>query len=97
MKLADNYKGKVSQPQLPTAMVPVPVHMAAGYQQSGAVAPITYNYPQPYPPASYTSPPTMVPPYASQPQYPYPQYNVKRGSLSPQTALGGYHPYYMHQ
>ncbi|KAL8459841.1 hypothetical protein ACS0TY_030910 [Phlomoides rotata] len=99
VKLADNYKGKVSQPQLPTAVVPVPIHMTAGYQQSGGGAPITYNYPQPvatYPTAPYTSPPTFAPPYASQPQYPYPQYNVKKGSLSPQTALGGY-PYYMHQ
>lgn len=97
VKLADNYKGKISQPQLPipTAVVPVPLHMTAGYQQSGG----GYNYPQPiatYPTGSYSSPPTVAPPYASHPQYPYPQYNVKKGSVSPQTALGGY-PYYMHQ
>ncbi|KAK4432164.1 UBP1-associated protein 2C [Sesamum alatum] len=97
VKLADNYKGKVPQSQLPAAVVPVPVHMTAGYQQTGGGAPIGYTYPQPmasYPTASYTSPPTAAGPYSAQPQYSYPQYGVKKETPPPQTALGGY-PYYM--
>ncbi|XP_011078841.1 UBP1-associated protein 2A-like isoform X2 [Sesamum indicum] len=97
VKLADNYKGKVPQPQLPASVVPVPVHMTAGYQQTGGGAPIGYTYPQPmasYPTASYTSPPTGAAPYSAQPQYSYPQYGVKKETPQPQTALGGY-PYYM--
>ncbi|KAL0338005.1 UNVERIFIED_CONTAM: RNA-binding protein 24 [Sesamum calycinum] len=97
VKLADNYKGKVPQSQLPAAVVPVPVHMTAGYQQTGGGAPIGYTYPQPmasYPTASYTSPPTAAAPYSAQPQYSYPQYGVKKETPQPQTALGGY-PYYM--
>ncbi|KAL0428594.1 UNVERIFIED_CONTAM: UBP1-associated protein 2C [Sesamum latifolium] len=97
VKLADNYKGKVPQAQLPAAVVPVPVHMTAGYQQTGGGAPIGYTYPQPmasYPTASYTSPPTAAAPYSAQPQYSYPQYGVKKETPQPQTALGGY-PYYM--
>ncbi|KAK4392421.1 UBP1-associated protein 2C [Sesamum angolense] len=97
VKLADNYKGKVPQSQLPAAVVPVPVHMTAGYQQTGGGAPIGYTYPQPmasYPTASYTSPPTAAAPYSAQLQYSYPQYGVKKETPQPQTALGGY-PYYM--
>ncbi|PIN20010.1 putative RNA-binding protein SEB4 (RRM superfamily) [Handroanthus impetiginosus] len=97
VKLADNYKGKVAQPQLPAAVVPVPVHITAGYQQTGAGGPVGYTYPQPmatYPTASYTSPPTAAAPYLAQPQYSYPHYAIKKDTPPPQTALGGY-PYYM--
>lgn len=89
MKLADNYKGKVPQSQLPPAAAPV--HMNAG-------VPMGYSYPQPmapYPNSSYTSPPTVVaPPYPVHPQYSYPQYGVKKDNPPPQTAIGAY-PYYM--
>ncbi|KAK6126874.1 hypothetical protein DH2020_039397 [Rehmannia glutinosa] len=95
VKLADNYKGKITQPQLPAAMVQVPVHMTAGYQQTGAGAPMGYTYPHPMAtyPSSYTSP-TAAAPYSAQPQYSYPQYGVKKETPSPQTSFGGY-PYYM--
>ncbi|KAL1554603.1 UBP1-associated protein 2C-like [Salvia divinorum] len=91
-KLADNYKGKVAQSQLPSSAVPVPVHMNGG-------APMGYGYPQPmatYPAASYTNPQTAAaPPYAVHPQYSYPQYGVKKETPPPQTAMGGYPSYYM--
>lgn len=91
VKLADNYKGKVSQSQLPPSAVPVAVHMNAG-------APMGYTYPQPmaaYPNATYASPPpAAVPQYAVHPQYAYPQYGVKKETPPPQAAIGGY-PYYM--
>ncbi|XP_041998876.1 UBP1-associated protein 2C-like [Salvia splendens] len=91
-KLADNYKGKVTQSQLPSSAVPVPVHMNGG-------APMGYGYPQPmaaYPPASYTNPQTAAaPPYAVLPHYSYPQYGVKKDTPPPQTAMGGYPSYYM--
>ncbi|XP_057768794.1 UBP1-associated protein 2C-like isoform X2 [Salvia miltiorrhiza] len=92
VKLADNYKGKVSQSQLPQSAVPLPVHMNGG-------APMGYAYPQPmatYPTAPYTSPPTAAaPPYAVHPQYSYPQYGVKKETPPQQTAIGGYPSYYM--
>ncbi|KAG8371869.1 hypothetical protein BUALT_Bualt12G0007800 [Buddleja alternifolia] len=95
VKLADNYKGRIAQSQLhATAVVPVPLHMAAGYQQTSG-APIGYNYQQPmvtYPTGSYASPPTPAAQYSAQPQYSYPQYSVKRETPPPQ--YGGY-PYYM--
>lgn len=91
-KLADNYKGKVTQSQIPSSAVPVPVHMNGG-------APMGYGYPQPmaaYPPASYTNPQTAAaPPYAVLPHYSYPQYGVKKDTPPPQTAMGGYPSYYM--
>lgn len=98
VKLADNYKGKVGQPQLSAAVVPVPVHMNAGYQQTGAGAPIGYTYPQTYPTASYASPTGVAAPYSAQPQYSqyssYSQFAAKKETPPPQTAYGGY-PYYM--
>ncbi|XP_042000556.1 UBP1-associated protein 2C-like [Salvia splendens] len=91
-KLADNYKGKVTQSQIPSSAVPVPVHMNGG-------APMGYGYPQPmaaYPPASYTNPQTAAaPPYAVLPHYSYPQYGVKKDTPPPQMAMGGYPSYYM--
>ncbi|KAL2480555.1 UBP1-associated protein 2C [Abeliophyllum distichum] len=103
VKLADNYKGKVMQSQLPAAVVPVPVPMTgltAAYPPkaySGAPAPVGYTYPQPmatYPAAPYASPPTPAAQYSVQPQFSYPQYALKKDTPPAPTALGGY-PYYM--
>lgn len=102
MKLADNYKGKVTQVQAPAAMVPVPLAMAPGYLQTqkppGSETPVGYTYPQSmaaYPNATYSNSPAAPSPYPLQPQMPYPQYAAKRDPPPPTLpSLGGY-PYYM--
>ncbi|KZV44795.1 RNA-binding family protein isoform 1 [Dorcoceras hygrometricum] len=93
VKLADNYKGKV----IPAGMIPVPVHMTAGYPQkaySETGTPIGYSYPQPMASfGSYTSPSSAAP-YSAQPQYSYPQFGARKDTSPSPTAYGGY-PYYM--
>ncbi|XP_073317721.1 UBP1-associated protein 2C-like [Primulina huaijiensis] len=93
VKLADNYKGKVT----PAGVVPAPVHIIAGYQQkaySETGAPIGYSYPQPMASfVSYTNP-SAAAPYSAQPQYSYPQFAVRKDTSPSPTAYGGY-PYYM--
>ncbi|KAL3623782.1 hypothetical protein CASFOL_032598 [Castilleja foliolosa] len=95
VKLADNYKGKAGQQQLPATMVQVPLHMNAGYQQALAGAHAGYNYPQSMPmyPSSYASPNMGAAQYSAQQQYSYPQYGIKKETMSPHTDLG--YPYYM--
>ncbi|XP_031101722.1 UBP1-associated protein 2C-like [Ipomoea triloba] len=105
VKLADNYKGKVTQVQAPAAMVPVPLAMTPGYLQTqkppGSEAPVGYTYPQSmaaYPNATYSSPLAVPSPYPVQPQIPYPQYAAqyaaKRDPPPTLPSFGGY-PYYM--
>ncbi|XP_051149316.1 UBP1-associated protein 2C-like [Andrographis paniculata] len=98
VKLADNYKGKVTQSQIAAGMVPMPLHLTAGYHQTGGGAPISYPYPQAmgaYPTASYASSPTAPASYSTLGQYSYPQYGGgKKESTPPHSGRGGY-PYYM--
>ncbi|XP_073156170.1 UBP1-associated protein 2C-like [Henckelia pumila] len=93
VKLADNYKGKVT----PAGVVLGPGHMTAGYQQkaySETGAPIGYSYPQPMASfGSYTNP-SAAAAYSAQPQYSYPQFAVRKDTSPSPTAYGGY-PYYM--
>lgn len=92
VKLADNYKGKVTQSQQHSPMAPVPVQ-TYGYQQNpypGTGASTGYGYPQPY--GSYPSPAAPIAPYTAQLQYPYNQYG--RDTPPSQAGRGGY-PYYM--
>ncbi|KAL6539857.1 hypothetical protein OROHE_011628 [Orobanche hederae] len=99
VKLADNNKGKVGQPQqLPPGGMQLPVHMTAGYQQTAGGGPLGYTYPQQMAtyPGSYPSPTAAH--YSTQPQYCYPQYGVTKETLSPspQAAPGpGGYPYYL--
>ncbi|XP_075490848.1 UBP1-associated protein 2C-like [Primulina tabacum] len=94
VKLADNYKGKVT----PAGVVPVPVHMTAGYQQkaySETGASIGYSYSLSMASfGSYTSLSAAAAPYSAQPQYSYPQFSVRKDASPSPTAYGGY-PYYM--
>lgn len=83
MKLADSHKGRTVQAQLPPAMVPMALPLAAGYPQPGkahaGATPVGYGYPQTvaaYPDSSYPSPPTA--PYQAQSQIPYPYYIGKQ-------------------
>lgn len=104
MKLADSHKGKSLQTQLPTAVVPMALPMAAGYPQPGnahvSTTPVAYTYPQTlasYPVSSYPSPPTAPAPYQAQPQISYAPVTLKKESLGLQSTpmgLGGY-PYYL--
>ncbi|KAK6151262.1 hypothetical protein DH2020_013897 [Rehmannia glutinosa] len=94
VKLADNYKGKITQPQLPAAMVQVPVHMTAGYQQTGAGALWDIRIPTRWQRTPVLTQVQQQPLHTAQPQYSYPQYGVKKETPSPQTSFGGY-PYYM--
>lgn len=103
VKLADTHKGKPVQTQLPpSAIVPLPVPLAAGYSQPGKIhsgtVPVGYTYPQSiasYPPASYPSSPA---PYAAQPQLSYAPVAAGKDpvGLPAPTPVGmpGY-PYYM--
>ncbi|GFP79811.1 ubp1-associated protein 2c [Phtheirospermum japonicum] len=79
VKLADNYKGKAGQQQIPATVVQVPVPMNAGYQQAGAGAHAGYTYPQSMAmyPGSYASP-TAAAQYSAQQQYSYPQYAISK-------------------
>lgn len=104
MKLADSHKGKSQQTQLPTAVVPMALPMAAGYQQPGnahaGAIPVGYSYPQTvasYPPPSFPSPPTAPAPYQTQPQIHYAPVNLKKDPLGlPSTPVGiGGYPYYI--
>lgn len=102
VKLADNYKGKVTQDQVPGSVVPMPMPLAPGYPQAqrtppGLAAPVGFSYPQvmsAYTNPTYSSPPAAAPPYSVQPQFPYPQYPVKKEPQTTPASLGGY-PYYM--
>ncbi|XP_060208286.1 UBP1-associated protein 2C-like [Lycium barbarum] len=101
VKLADNYKSKVTQAQVPGSVVPMPMPMplAPGYPQAQRTpaAPVGYSYPQPmaaYTNPTYPSPPPAAPPYSAQPQFPYPQYPVKKEPQTTPALLGGY-PYYV--
>ena len=102
MKLADSHKGKSLQSQLPTAVVPMALPMAAGYPQPGnphaGSAPVAYTYPQTvasYPP-SFPSP-TAPAPYQTQPQISYAPVTLKKEPLGlPSTPMGiGGYPYYV--
>ncbi|KAE8098874.1 hypothetical protein FH972_016906 [Carpinus fangiana] len=104
VKLADSHKGKLQQTQLATAVVPMALPMAAGYQQPGnahaGTVPVGYSYPQsvaPYPAASFPSPPTAPAPYQTQPQFHYAPVNLKKDPLGlPSTPVGiGGYPYYI--
>ncbi|XP_059427764.1 UBP1-associated protein 2C-like [Corylus avellana] len=104
VKLADSHKGKSQQTQLPTAVVPMALPMAAGYQQPGnahaGTVPVGYSYPQTvasYPPPSFPSPPTAPAPYQTQPQIHYAPVNLKKDPLGlPSTPVGiGGYPYYI--
>lgn len=104
MKLADSHKGKSQQTQLPTAVVPMALPMAAGYQQPGnahaGTVPVGYSYPQTVAsyPASYpSSTPTAPAPYQTQPQIHYAPVNLKKEPLGlPSTPVGiGGYPYYI--
>ena len=103
MKLADSHKGKSLQSQLPTAVVPMALPMAAGYPQPGnahvSTTPVAYTYPQTvasYPVSSYPSP-TAPAPYQAQPQISYAPVTLKKESLGlPSTPMGiGGYPYYL--
>ncbi|GLT88288.1 hypothetical protein SLE2022_063210 [Rubroshorea leprosula] len=104
-KLADSHKGKPVQAQLPSAVVPVALSMAAGYPQPGkaypSAAPAGYAYPQAvasYPATSYASPPMAPGPYATQPPIPYATVSAKKDpqGIPPAAPMGmaGY-PYYI--
>uniref|UniRef100_A0A7N2M2M1 RRM domain-containing protein n=1 Tax=Quercus lobata TaxID=97700 RepID=A0A7N2M2M1_QUELO len=104
VKLADSHKGKSLQTQLPTAVVPMALPMAAGYPQPGnahvSTTPVAYTYPQTvasYPVSSYPSPPTAPAPYQAQPQISYAPVTLKKESLGlPSTPMGiGGYPYYL--
>ncbi|KAL7194269.1 hypothetical protein ACSBR1_034644 [Camellia fascicularis] len=102
VKLADNHKSKMVQPQLPAAMVPVPIPVASGYPQAGkahsSTAPVGYTYPQPmtsYTSTAYPSPPTAAAPYPTQPQISYSPFSLMKDHHSTTTAgMSGY-PYYI--
>ncbi|KAK4581680.1 hypothetical protein RGQ29_025030 [Quercus rubra] len=103
VKLADSHKGKSLQTQLPTAVVPMALPMAAGYPQPGnahvSTTPVAYTYPQTvasYPVSSYPSP-TAPAPYQAQPQISYAPVTLKKESLGlPSTPMGiGGYPYYL--
>ncbi|KAF3442628.1 hypothetical protein FNV43_RR16544 [Rhamnella rubrinervis] len=106
VKLADSHKGRTIQTQLPAAMVPMALPLAAGYSQPGkahaSTTPVGYNYPQsvvPYPDSSYPSPPTASAPYhPMQNQVSYAQVSLKKDSLglppTPPVGMAGY-PYYI--
>ncbi|GLT37178.1 hypothetical protein SLA2020_115120 [Shorea laevis] len=105
VKLADSHKGKPVQAQLPSAVVPVALPMAAGYPQPGkaypSAAPAGYTYPQTvvsYPATSYPSPPMAPGPYTTQPPIPYATASAKKDpqGISPAAPVGmaGY-PYYI--
>jgi heterogeneous nuclear ribonucleoprotein A1/A3 len=103
VKLADSHKGKSQQTQLPTAVVPMALPMAAAYQQPGnahaGTLPVGYSYPQTvasYPASSFPSPPAPAP-YQTQPQIHYAPVNLKKEPLGLPSApmgFGGY-PYYI--
>ncbi|KAJ9181158.1 hypothetical protein P3X46_009316 [Hevea brasiliensis] len=105
VKLADTHKGKTVQTQLPAAVVPVPLPMAAGYIQPGkahpGAAPVVYSYPQTmasYPASSYPSPPTAPAPYPPHSQISYAPVALRKEpvGLSPPTPMGmGGYPYYL--
>ncbi|KAL6987041.1 hypothetical protein U1Q18_012801 [Sarracenia purpurea var. burkii] len=92
------------QPQLPAAMVPVPIPLASGYPQPGkaysSTAPIGYTYPQPvatYASATYPGPPTAAPLYPTQPHISYSPFSVKDPlgpPTTPPAGMSGY-PYYI--
>ncbi|XP_050244700.1 uncharacterized protein LOC126692928 isoform X5 [Quercus robur] len=96
VKLADSHKGKSLQTQLPTAVVPMALPMAAGYPQPGnahvSTTSVAYTYPQTvasYPVSSYPSPPTAPAPYQAQPQISYAPVTLKKESLGlPSTPMG---------
>lgn len=106
VKLADSHKGRTIQTQLPAAMVPMALPLAAGYPQPGkahaSTTPVGYNYPQAvvsYPESSYPSPPTASAPYhPMQNQVSYAQVTLKKDSLglppTPPVGMAGY-PYYI--
>ncbi|CAK9159342.1 unnamed protein product [Ilex paraguariensis] len=104
VKLADNHKSKVVQAQLPAAMVPAPMPLAAGYPQPGLshtnATPVGYVYPQAmgaYSNTAYPIPPPAASQYSTQPHISYPQYAVKKDPLgaSPTHAGTGGYPYYI--
>lgn len=96
MKLADTHKGKLAQTQLPAAVVPLPLPLAAGYLQPGKpqanTPPVNYSYPQNLPsyPPSYTSPPAAPAPYPTQPPISYPPVPIKKEPIGP---IGHHHPH----
>ncbi|PSS01837.1 UBP1-associated protein like [Actinidia chinensis var. chinensis] len=104
VKLADNHKGKMVQPQLAAAMVPVPIPLASGYPQAGkahsSAVPVGYMYPQPvaaYASTAYPSAPTAAAPYPTQPQMSYSPFGVKDPlgpPTTPPVGMSGY-PYYI--
>lgn len=102
VKLADNHKSKMVQPQQPAAMVPVPIPVASGYPQAGkahsSTAPVGYTYPQPmisYTSTAYPSPPTAAAPYPTQPQISYSPFSLMKDHPSTTPAgMSGY-PYYI--
>jgi heterogeneous nuclear ribonucleoprotein A1/A3 len=102
VKLADSHKGKSLQSQVPTAVVPMALPMAAGYPQPGnphaGSAPVAYTYPQTVAsyPASFPSP-TAPAPYQTQPQISYAPVTLKKEPLGlPSTPMGiGGYPYYV--
>lgn len=82
VKLADSHKGISHQTQLPTAVVPMALPMAAAYQQPGNAhaEAVGYSYPQTvasYPFPSFPSPPAPAP-YQRQPQIHYAPVNLKK-------------------
>ncbi|CAN4113708.1 unnamed protein product [Withania somnifera] len=99
VKLADNYKGKVTQAQVPGSVVPMPMPVAPGYPQAqrtppGPTAPVGFSYPQPMPAytnPTYSSPSAAAPPFSVQPQYPYPQYHAKKEPQTTPASVGVIH------
>ncbi|CAI9097408.1 OLC1v1033828C1 [Oldenlandia corymbosa var. corymbosa] len=107
VKLADNHKGKVTQTQVPTPVVPTPMHMTGAYppppahnMHPGAGTPGGgYGYPpqQPsstYPNLAYPSPQVVNAGYPGQLQTSYNQFPFRKDTVPVPPALGGY-PYYM--